>query len=180
MTRYSKDIQSLVNRRGLLNARDGAIIDPVVDEVNGIQWFFKYHKNLQSKFKWVAVGAQQPLVSATGTTLTPTPINTFVAGAASIAAPLDGLYQHRIDAQLGGSGSGGVVVSISYFLDGTTGLETYARQMTLGTQDLFNGDARSLYEMGPGHTFQLAMAVTVLGMISNSHTLKMAPRAVIL
>lgn len=178
MTRYSKDIQRLLNRRGPLNARDGAIIDPVVDEVNGVQWFFQYRKNLASKYKWLAMGQQNPLVSSTATILTPTPINTFIAGAASVVAPFAGIYQPRIDAQIGGSGSGAVVVSLSYQLDGTTGLETYGKTMTLGTQDLFNGDSKSLYEFAAGHSLNFAMSVTVLGMICNSHTVKMAPRAI--
>lgn len=179
MTRYPSDIQKLLDRRTNLRARDGAIVDPVVDETNGIQWIFKYRKNAPGKYKWFAYGLLAPLWANTGTVLTPTPISTPVQGAASIVLPFAGVYIPRLGAAMGGSGSGSSVVTWWWYVNGVTQLSAFQRQFTLGTLDTIFSEALIPSEVPiAGSNISLGMSVSVLGPVANGHTVLATPQRV--
>lgn len=174
MTRYSRDIQRLTNRRSLVRARDGAIIDPVVDEVNGIQWFFQFKKSALTKYKWYAIGQQEPLLAVDAGTYTIPTINTWSAPGNSVIVPFSGEYSPRVFAQPF-SISALTTFNIACAIDGVfPPTDILTRIYASGAVDSFEGEDPNRKEILAGHAAQLAFNSTVVHNIS-SRVLKVRP-----
>lgn len=177
MTRYSKDVQRLLNRRGILNARDGAVIDPVVDDANGIQWFFQFRKNSLSKYKWIAMGQQEPLVGFSGAGLVATPINTYVVSAAAVLIPFSGEYVPQIYGQFGTTAVS--TLTYGYSLDGTTtAVMSLSETMNTGYNDYIEAEDQIVREFQAQHALTPILQASVLGVTANSQAIKLRPRRV--
>lgn len=134
MTKLSRDVQRLVERRGLMRARDGAIIDPVVDETTGVQWFFKFRKNSPLKHKWIFMGGCD-LVAFDGTNFTPVNTALNVPGTPQVVVPFFGIYLPGMQ-----SGVVGVAaltgVTLGLTIDGTTTFFSQGLTMPAGTPSM--------------------------------------------
>lgn len=176
MTRYSNDVKRLLERRGAMRARDGAIIDPVVDEANGVQWFFKYRKSTLGKYKWFAIGQQNPLMNVDVTARTPGTINTPLITGAALAVPLPGMYLPAITYQ--GNGSSVCTLLIGTYLDSTTLYDSW--NVTSAAAGA-NVSGELLAIAGPremtvaGRVLQVGVSTNVLGGSLLVNNLKMFP-----
>lgn len=175
MTRYRTDIQRLLDRRGNLNARDGAIIDPVVDESNGTQWFFKYKKFTPGKYKWFAVGRQEDIIVQTGTALTPTPINTDVITGAAVTVPFSGMYFPRVTGSWNSSALS--TVQLEVFRNGVAPALWQAKFAFVASQPFwYRDDEPELpIEFFAQQFIQVGAQCSVLGPSLLDHSLKVRP-----
>jgi hypothetical protein len=181
MTRLARDVRMLSNRRSSMRAIDGAVIDPVVDEANGIQWFFKYRKNAPSLYKWFAMGEQTPLIAGSSAVgITPTPINTIVLSADVISIPFSGMYLNEMTCQLG-AGSSASTESVGWYLDGgTTALGIVLVTLVVATApQVLSGKDIAPREILASHSLQIGAQVTVLGANVGNHMFSTSPRAIL-
>lgn len=177
VTKLAKDIAMLTHRRGALKARDGAIIDPIVDDANGIQWFFQYRKYSKSFWKWYAVGQQQTLWSPAGIAVTPTPINTDSITGAAVTAPFSGEYMQTIRGL--SSSSAASQLWFRSFLDGVTLTDGWIYNFAAAGNFPFELNAVFYRELLAQHVFQLGAQVTVLGpTIGANHLFGITPRRI--
>lgn len=177
MTRYSKDVQKLLNRRSAMGAKDGAIIDPVVDEVNEIQWFFQYRKNSLNKYKWFAIGKQEPLWARSVIALPITPINTVVFGS-QVVVPFDGLYWPRLSGSFGAT-TNALTWTLGVYLDATTLQDiTIAGSLASGFFGNFDFELQQPIDVAAQHALTLGMQINILAVSLASNGLKVSPVAV--
>lgn len=177
MTRLPDDIQRLLDRKTPMRARNGAIIDPVVDVANGIQWFFKYNKFSPSKYKWLAMGEQIPLVASQFTTLTPTPINTDVQSTGVVQVPFNGMYKPHLDFQTSFAGGSPTIV-FKVLIDGVTLAASFADISSGSTY--YSVDDVSDREVLQGHTLNGAWQVSALGPVLTSNIIRVYPRRIMI
>lgn len=176
MTRYSNDVKRLLERRGTMRARDGAVIDPVIDDSTGVQWFFKYRKSTLGLYKWIAMGAQFPLISSLGGSFTPTPINTDVITGALVTAPFSGVYTQRAKGQA--SSSAGSTLSLRTFLDAVTLFDQWQYTFFGTGQWSFDLGAQVLREVKAQHSIQLGAQCSVLGPAIAANYLEITPKCI--
>lgn len=171
--RLSKDIQMLTRRRGSMRARDGAIIDPVVDEINGVVWQFQFRKATNGKYKWLALGRQEDL-QISGSTVTPSPINTYVASAAVLTMPFSGLYTPHIDGNLGCTSA--ALVTVGFFIDGalTGPIDAFGTVLAAGEGKWLSAE-NIPREILAQHTVGVAVQTGTLSGAIGGHVMKVRP-----
>lgn len=180
MTKLSRDLQKLVERRGLMRARDGAVVDPVVDDANGVQWFFKYRKNAPGKYKWFAIGQQNPLFAVDVTNRAPTPINTANIVGASVVIPFSGMYLPVITHQSNGSAICTILFGTYY--DGVSLNSSWNVTIAAAGANV-SGDLTEVggpHEFTAGHSLQNGFSTNVLGATILANNLKLFPYRILI
>lgn len=175
MTQLTGDLQWLMRHKGRMRQRDGAIIDPVVDALNGIQWFFQFRKYHPGPYKWLAIGEQSPISISIGT-ITPTPINTWVYGGSGLVLPFTGLWWTRMFGQKTSSAVATHYVGIS--LDQATPYAQGTFNVSATDASTYTVEFPGAVDFPAGHALYSASQCTVLGPVLNSSFIQAKPRAI--
>lgn len=179
MTKLPKDIQRLVDRRTVQRARDGAVVDPVVDEASGTQWFFKFRKNSPLKHKWIFLGGPDLLNYDGGNYSTPGTAVTY-PGTPVLTVPFTGVYIPGMQAYLTNNATAGTLASLMIAIDATTVIDTIQHHLALASAQSFLWRDYPVdgQELITQHQIILGYQSSVLGVTFNNRSIRLRPRRV--
>jgi hypothetical protein len=181
MTRLAADVQRIQRKRGSMKARDGAIINVVVDDTTGTEWVFQLRKDLASPHKWVFIGgtdwfafdgANYPTVG-TGLNLPGTP---------ALLVPFSGIFTASVQATVVNNTSPGTQAALGASRDGATTFMSQPFNIAGASYSAFITNEYPLdgQVMRQGETVQAAYQSNIAAVVFLTRMLKLRPRRIMI